>query len=99
MRPRPPINYRVSQPKLVTDQFLQLFARAEQLGLRNIFLEASEYAMDELAYDPLHFGESRETLPHLELEMRVAFALPIYVEFAIHERTHQVFIRRFKMRE
>ena len=99
MKPRPPINYEVSQSRLVTEQFLQLFARAEQLGWREVFLEAGGYMMDELAYEPLRFGESRGTLPHLDLEMRIAFAPPLYVEFAVHEQTHQVFIRHFGMRD
>jgi hypothetical protein len=98
MRPSPPINYQVSQSQLVTEQFLELFARAEQLGFRTIFLEASRYMIDELAYEPLRFGESRGILPNLELEMRIAFAPPLYVEFAVNEQSHQVFIRHFGMR-
>jgi hypothetical protein len=99
MTPQPPINYRVSQSQIVTEQFRQLFARAERLGWRRIFLVASHYMMDELAYDPIHFGESRGTLPHLQLEMRIAFAPPVYVEFAVHEPSRQVFIRNFGMRD
>ena len=98
MTPRPPINYQVSQSQIITDEFLRLFTFAQSLGWRKLFLDASRYMMDELAYDPNHFGESRGILPGLELEMRIAFAPPVYVEFAVHERSHQVFIRHFGMR-
>jgi hypothetical protein len=95
---RPPINYQVSQSKLITEEFLQLVAQAEVLGHRKNVLAASRYIIDELSYEPLRFGESRGMLPQLELELRIAFAPPVYVEFAVHEPTRQVFIRHFGMR-
>lgn len=99
MTPKPPINYRVSQSQAVTERYLQLFAQAVILDRRRIFLVASRYIVEELAYDPLHFGESRGRLQHLDLDMRIAFAPPLYVEFAVHEPSHQVFIRHFGMRD
>jgi hypothetical protein len=98
MTPGSPTNYQVSQLQDVTEQFLQLVALAELQGRRALVLRASKYIMDELAYDPLHFGESRGTYPHLQLEVRIAFAPPVYVEFAVHAQARQVFIRRFGMR-
>jgi len=97
MTPGSPINFRVSQPAHVTAQFLQLVALGQLQGRRRLVLRACKYIMDELAYDPLHFGESRGTYPHLELEMRIAFAPPVQVQFAVHSKSRQVFIRRFAM--
>jgi hypothetical protein len=95
MTPGPPVNYRVSQSQLVTEQFLQLIELATAQGRRRLALRAARYLMEELAYDPVHFGESRGVLPDLELSLRIAFAPPLYAEFAIHEPSKQVFIRRF----
>lgn len=98
MTPKPPINYQVSQSQQVTEQFLELAARAQVQGRRADVFRACLYIMDEMAYDPLHFGESREEFPHLHLKMRIAFAPPVYVQFAVHEQSRQVFIRKLGMR-
>ncbi len=95
MNPGPPVNYRVSQSQLTTERFRELVALAAQQGRRRLVLRAARYAIDELAYDPLKFGESRGILLHLHLELRIAFAPPLYVEFAVHEEARQVFLRGF----
>ena len=79
MNPGPPVNYRVSQSQLTAEQFRQLMALAQSQGRRQLVLRAARYVIDELAYDPLKFGESRGHLPHLQLELRIAFAPPLYV--------------------
>jgi hypothetical protein len=96
MNPGPlPVNYHVSQSQLVTEQFLQVVAAATAQGRRQLFLRAARYAIEDLAYDPAGFGESRGALPELELSLRIGFAPPLDVEFAIHEPSRQVFIRHF----
>ena len=95
MNPGPPVNFRVSQSQLTAEQFRHLMALAHQQGRRGLVLRAARYMIDELAYDPVKFGESRGHLPHLQLELRIAFAPPLYVEFAVHEAARQVFIRGF----
>lgn len=95
MNPGLPTNYTVAHSQLVEEQFLELVLRATELGIRPLCLRAARYTYDELRYAPAQFGESREYLSHLELELRIAFAPPLYVEFAVHEQSRQVFIRRF----
>lgn len=96
MNPGPlPVNYHVSQSQLVTEQFLQVVAAAAAQGCRQLFLRAARYVIEDLAYDPAGFGESRGALPDLELSLRIGFAPPLYIEFAIHESSRQVFIRKF----
>jgi hypothetical protein len=95
MNPGPPVNYTVSQSQFTTEQFLRPVELATQQGRRRLVLRAARYTVEELAYDPNHFGESRGVLPHLDLSLRIAFAPPLYVEFAIHEPTKQVFVRWF----
>jgi hypothetical protein len=94
MNPGPPVNDTVSQSQLIMGQFVQSVALATEQG-RLLVLRAARYVIEELAYDPNHFGESRGLLPHMELSLRIAFAPPLYVEFAIHEVSKQVFVRRF----
>jgi hypothetical protein len=53
--------------------------------------------MEELARTPTAFGESRDYLEHLDLRMRIGFAGPFSVQYAVHEPTRQVFIRSFTL--
>jgi hypothetical protein len=53
---------------------------------------------DEMAYDPLHFGESRGLLESAELTVRFALCPPLSVWFAVHEPSKQVFIIRINCR-
>jgi hypothetical protein len=74
MNPGPPVNYTVSQSELMTEQFLQLVELATQQGRHRLVLRAAGYIVEELAYDPNHFGESRGVLAHMEIDLRIAFA-------------------------
>lgn len=93
----PPVNYRVSHPVTVTDQFRTLLDRAVLDGRYRLVAAAARYMLDELAYAPSAFGESRDTLPALKLDMRIGFVLPLVVEFAVHKESRQVFIRRVRV--
>lgn len=95
MNPGPPTDCTVAHSQLVEERFLELVQRATELGIRSLFLRAARYTYDALRYAPSLFGESREHLPHMALELRIAFAPPLYVEFAVHEQSRQAFIRRF----
>lgn len=90
----PPINYQVSYPAVVAEAFRRLLDRATAEGRLPLVLRAGRYMMDELAYEPQRFGESRGFLDHAELHVRIAFAPPLYVEFAVHEPSRQVFIQK-----
>jgi hypothetical protein len=88
------VNYTVSQPQAVTEAFVQLADVAAREGRRPLVFRAARYMLDELAYDPMGFGESRGFLPHAGLDMRIAFPRPLGVIFAVHEVSRQVFIQR-----
>jgi len=90
----PPVNYKVSQPGVVSDAVRALLRRAEAEGRLALVVQAAKYMRDELAYDPTHFGEARTPFVTLELDYRVAFVRPLMVEFTIHEPSRRVFIRR-----
>lgn len=93
----PPVNFLVSQSQVISDAFRKLMDQAQTEGRLTLVLRASRYLLDELAYDPLRWGEPREHLVHANLQMRIAFAGPIYVEFAVHEPNRITFIRRFAL--
>jgi hypothetical protein len=95
----PPVNYRVSEPGSVLDAFRALTARARAEGWAPLLAGAAQYMYDELAYDPVHLGESRGRFESMDLDYRVAFVRPLLVEFMIHELTRQVFIRRIALGE
>jgi hypothetical protein len=89
----PPINFKVSQPRVVSEQFRAIILQASSES-NGIVPKAARYMLDELAYDPLRFGESREYREAAGLQVRVAFCLPLHVWFAVHEDSKQVFIIR-----
>lgn len=93
----PPVNYQLSQPVVVTEQFRSLLDRAVRDGRYRVVAGAARYMLDELAYAPNEFGEERYTLPALGLNLRIAFVPPLVVEFAVHEEGRQVFIRRVQL--
>jgi len=93
----PPVNYKVSQPGVVSDAVRELLRRAEAEGRLRLVLDAARYMRDELAYAPSRLGEARTRFAALGLDYRVAFVRPLMVEFTIHEPSRQVFIRRVRL--
>lgn len=90
----PPVNYRVTEPGVVKDEFRRILARAEAEGRLAAVVGAARYMLDELAYDPAHFGEARDRLYAMKLDRRIAFVIPLVVEFAVNESAKEVFVRR-----
>ncbi len=93
----PPVNYRVSQSQAVTDSLRAIIERARSQGRLRLVVEASRYMIDELAYDPLHFGESRRFRHAAKIWERLAFCPPLSVRFGVHEDSKQVFIFQIGM--
>lgn len=91
-------DYEVISSAKVTAEFKTLLRETRDRGLLASILPAARWIMDELARTPMSFGESRVYLPHLELHLRVGFAGRLMVEFAVHEVSRKVFIRRFRLR-
>jgi hypothetical protein len=88
--------YRLAPSEAANEELRQGLLAANAHGVLPVTLRAARWIMEELRRTPLSFGESRDYLPHLELHMRVGFARPLSVHFAVHERTRQVFIRSFR---
>ena len=88
-------DFQVSHSQQVLEEFRLVLDQARDRGILPITLRASRWALEELARTPMEFGESREYLVHLELYMRIGFAGPIFVEFAVNLPNRIVFVRRF----
>jgi hypothetical protein len=90
-------------------EFSLSFSKRTALELRRLLdvlrdrgkLESATRALrwiaEELSRTPMEFGESRYDLQHLDLHLRVACIGEIRVDFAVHLRSHQVFIRRWSL--
>ena len=93
-----PRDYRVSHSQLTMEEFRQILDLAWSRGILRRVVSASRWILEELALTPMEFGESREYLPHLDLHLRIGFAGPVQVEFAVNLPNRIVFIRRFGLR-
>jgi hypothetical protein len=62
-------------------------------------IRAARWMLEELERTPLEFGESRESLNSMGLEVRVAFVRPFLVRLEVNERNRIVFVQRFNYYE
>ena len=88
-------NFEVAHSQAVLEEFRRILDLARSQAILPITLRASRWILEELARTPMEFGESREHLAHMDLHLRIAFASPLYVEFAVNLPSHIVFVRRF----
>lgn len=93
-----PVNYRVSQPEIVTASLRRFFELARSQGRLPLVVAAARFMVDELAYDPMRFGESRTYRSAAQIWERLAFAAPLQVRFGVHEESKQVFIFELSMK-
>ena len=89
--------YEVSEPAKVREEFRGVLDRARELGILPLVVLASRWILEELARTPMNFGESREHREHLDLHLRIGFAPPVFVQFAVHDEQPIVFIRGFAL--
>ena len=92
-----PVNFTISHSQAVADEFQRLFEVARSQNRLPLAVRAGRFLWDELGYDPTAFGESREYYAAADLRVRIAFARPWCVEFAVHFPSRTVFLRRFAL--
>jgi hypothetical protein len=90
--------YQVVNSQAVAEQFRNLAEEARAADRLPLFLAAARWIMEELARTPTEFGESWTTRPGSDLIFRRGFAGPLFVQYAISEHNHVVYIRRFALR-
>lgn len=85
--------YRVVNSGFVAERFRELVL-ATPPNERPVLLQAGRWIIEELSRTPSEFGESQERLSATGWILRRGFAPPLFVEFAIDESNHIVYIKR-----
>jgi len=88
-------DFQVSHSRAVVEEFRRILDLARAQGILPITLRASRWILEELTRTPMEFGESRDHLTHLDLHLRIGFAGPLFVEFAVNIPNRLVIVRRF----
>jgi len=91
----PADRYDVSASLAARERFRHAIEKARVAGQFDVAVQAAKWIREELARTPLEFGESREVLPAMQLQVRVAFVRPLGVKFGVHEVEKKVFITSF----
>jgi hypothetical protein len=92
-----PIRYKVTFTGSVGQEIKSLYANAKDIGLGKEYLEALSLAIYRLSHDPWGFGEMTGRLNHAKWTIHVRVVKPLLIEFAIHEESPTVFIKRVKL--
>ena len=88
------VRYRVSNAGRVSDELRAAFALAESKSMLPLAVRAAGWIVEELERTPDEFGESRDYLGYAQIQIRIAFAAPLFVVFGIHEDSRTVFVRK-----
>jgi hypothetical protein len=86
--------YKISHAGRVSDELRAAFAQAEVKGLLPLAVRAARWIVEEMERTPDEFGESRDFLAYADIQIRVAFAAPLFVIFGIHGESRTVFVRK-----
>ena len=92
-----PTRFRVLMPQVCRDQLRLIADEAGRLDIREAVeasIEEAEYRLQNEAND---WGESREYLPVMKLEIRVGFARVLTVWYALDSDNRVVYLRRFHL--
>ena len=88
------VRYRVSNAGRVSDELRAALAQAERKGILPLAVRAARWIVEELERTPNEFGESRDCLAYADIQIRIAFAAPLFVAFGIHDESRTVFVRK-----
>jgi hypothetical protein len=88
--------YRIVASQAIRDEIIRLARLARDGNQLDLFLHAARWIEEELHRAPHELGESRSRLPAMGFELRITFAGPLQVEYAIHEPSKTVYYRRIR---
>jgi hypothetical protein len=88
-----PDRYSVNIPAVIRERFLLEADWARPRGLLDDLRAALREIELRLAVEPLDWGESRETLEHLGLQMRCGMSRMVTVLYGVSERHRAVFVK------
>jgi hypothetical protein len=92
----PAERYQLAVSGAARQQLERALHLARQAGKRLEGIRAARWILEELERTPMEFGESREHLDAMGVEVRVAFVRPLKVRFAVNEDERVVFVQRFE---
>jgi len=91
-------HYRLDISEEVSNEFLALVVMAREMNILSAFFDAAIWIQSELKRTPLEFGEARySNLLEDRLMLRCATIRPIHVEYVVHEKSRNVFIRSYRL--
>jgi hypothetical protein len=70
---------------------------ADEKNLRSEYIARLKELEFRLGYEPSEWGESRETLPNLDLQVRIGTCRMITVLYGVHEEKKTVFVKQFHL--
>lgn len=89
--------YRIAISRAEHDKLLQWANWADEADLRSDYIACLKELEFRLGYEPGEWGESRETLSNLGLQMRIGTCRVITVSYGVHENNKTVFVKQFRL--
>jgi hypothetical protein len=89
--------YEVHNSAAIAQAFLRLQRQATREGRGQEFLRAAREVYEHLCQKPSEYGEPLYRLSALHLQVRCVAVRPLYVDFAVEEDRHLVFIKAVKL--
>jgi hypothetical protein len=90
-------SYRVSTPGPILQQLRAWAERAVKLGLRDEFAADLRAVQEELATNPLTWGEPRFTLPGRNVRVHQGAVPLLHVTYGVDEQARVVFVMRVRL--
>lgn len=87
--------YRISNSQVAAEKLRSILGELLKRNREVEALQAIRWIYEELERTPSEFGESREGSDRKRLQMRIAFAEPLFVKFGVHEPSRTVFVSHF----
>jgi hypothetical protein len=93
----PPRRFKVGISKAQSDQLLAERSRTEASGLLSEYIAALKEIEFRLTVEPADWGESREYLADLRVQMRCGTSRMVTVLYGVAEETDNVFVKEFRI--
>lgn len=94
----PPDRYRLFVPPVQADRLRDMHDREAAAGRKAAFVAALGEVNFRLIHEPADWGESRNLLPVMEVQIRVGTAGPLTVWYGVNEAKRYVYLQRVRLR-
>jgi hypothetical protein len=93
-----PSRFRVTIDGAPADQLRAFGAAAKAAGRLSAFSAVMREIDYRLKYEADEWGESRDDLPVMKLQVRFGTVGPVSVWYSVHTEAREVFVREFRFR-